>query len=82
MEAVDRLFYLFLVNWDEEHPCDGYCTTSYTVDWIKQVYNSGKESQSKINSIVTVFQLHPMTEFSTAQRPRFGMFLLFFCVEI
>ena len=22
-----------MLNGDEEHPCDGYCTTSYTVDW-------------------------------------------------
>ncbi len=30
---MEEYFYMSLLNGDEELPCDGYCTTSYTVGW-------------------------------------------------
>ncbi len=30
---MEEYIYMSLLNGDEELPCDGYCTTSYTVDW-------------------------------------------------
>ena len=33
MFVMEEYVYLSLLNGDEEVPCDGYSTTSYTVDW-------------------------------------------------
>ncbi len=74
---MEQYIYMSLLNGDEELLCDGYCTTSYTVDWrwrargkpdFNELGNSNPTSETvwdEIHGLLHRVKLHTFTDQSS-----------------